>query len=95
MVLCWSFGASSGPFDIRSVGTYTLVTSGQTARGSNIIPVGGLVIGDLYKLTLRVLLSTSATANTEFFIYFGTERACSFPFAIRHRHLLVLNSQQH
>lgn len=83
MVLYRTFGASSGPFDIKSSTAFTTVTLGQVAqsRGSKTIPVGGLVVGDMYKFTLRGYMSTSAGGNSVFYINFGTNLASSFTFA--------------
>ena len=72
MVLYRTYGIQGGPYTITSSSSYTLVTDGQTtAKGTKIIPADGYVAGDLYKLTLKGLLSTSATGNINFNIYFG------------------------
>ena len=80
MVLYRSYGTPSTAFNITDNLTYVKVTDGQTAKGSKIIPVNGLVLNDIYKLTLKGLLSTSAVGNMEFAIFVGANRACSFSF---------------
>ena len=79
MVLYRTFG-SGAVFNITNSLTYVKVTNGQASKGSKIIPLNGLVINDLYKLTLKGLLSTSTSGSMEFAIYFGANIACIFSF---------------
>jgi len=71
---------SSAFYNINNSAFYTKVTDGQTSKGSKIIPVNGLIVGDIYKLTLRGLLSTSTTGSMEFAVSFGVNIACMFSF---------------
>lgn len=79
MVLYRTFGTGA-TFDISSGLNLIKITDGQTSKGSKIIPINGLVINDLYKLTLKGLLSTSTTGSMEFVIRFGLNIACFFTF---------------
>ena len=80
MVLYRTYGIQGGPFNITSSSSFVLVTDGQTAKGTKVIPANGFIAGDLYKLTLKGLLSTSATGNIDFNVYVGINRACVFSF---------------
>jgi hypothetical protein len=80
MILYRTYGPPSAIFNITDGLTYVKVTDGQTAKGSKIIPLNGLVVNDIYKLTLKGLLSTSTVGNMEFNIYFGVNRACTISF---------------
>jgi hypothetical protein len=71
---------SSAFYNVNNSAFYTKVTDGQTSKGSKIIPVNGLIVGDIYKLTLRGLLSTSTTGSMEFAVSFGVNIACMFSF---------------
>ena len=80
MVLYRSYGAASTNFNITNASSYVKVTNGQSAKGSKLIPIGGLVVGDLYKFTLNGIMSTSATGDISFNVYFGLTRACTLSF---------------
>ena len=79
MVLYRTYGGGA-VFNITDSLTYVKVTDGQAFKGSKTIPLNGLVINDLYTLTLKGLLSTSTSGSMEFAINFGANRACSFSF---------------
>ena len=81
MTLYRTYGPQSGPFDIDNSALNVKVTNGQTGKGSKIIPINGLVVNDLYKLTLRGTMSASESSGSMgFYIYFGIDLACSFSF---------------
>lgn len=80
MMLYRTYGTASTAFDITNSLSYVKVTDGQASKGSKIIPLNGLVVNDLYKLTLKGLMSTSAVGSIEVSIFFGANRACSFLF---------------